>query len=95
MKLRVDPESRRVRKSRQLIVSWTCIVWLVVIPVTACKETRISGCSIGDSTGMFVCVVAWWNLCASAIVISWSGGCCNSVLILNVDVSPAAYNTTC
>jgi hypothetical protein len=38
MKLCVEPESRSARKSLPLIDSWAYIVWLVVIPVTACNE---------------------------------------------------------
>jgi hypothetical protein len=38
MKLCVEPELRSARKSLPLSDSWTCIVWLVVIPVTACNE---------------------------------------------------------
>ena len=38
MKLCVDPESSNARKSRPLTEIYTCIVWLVVIPVTALSD---------------------------------------------------------
>lgn len=95
MKLCVELESSSVRKSRPLMVSFSCIVWLVVIPVTACREISMCEWSIVDGSVLLLCVLTRENLFASAIAVAKSVGCCNSVSMRSVESNPAVYNITC
>ena len=75
MKLWVEPESNKARKSWPLIDSCTCIVWLVVMHVTACRETSMSEGCCGVYCSVTDRALQSWNFRAMAIAVSKSGGC--------------------